>query len=118
VSDFDALAAKTLSSVFDRFGQAAEYHPLAAWPVACRVIENKADEQSAIGRNNFVAAQRVIEVRVSEIAAPEKGARFLVGAYHYVIVDQPRRDDASGLVWSCLCSPQPADGWTRWQPLP
>jgi hypothetical protein len=118
VSNFDALAAKTLSSVFARFGQPAAYHPLADWPIPCCVIENKADEQTAIGETNLVAAQRVIEVRASEVERPEKGARFLVGSYHYVIAAQPRRDDPSGLVWKCLCRPAPADGWTPWRPLP
>lgn len=117
MSAFDALAAKTLSSVFATVGQAAEYHPLVSWPVPCRVIENKADELTVLGDTALVAAQRVIEVRASEIERPEKSARFLVGAFHYVVVAQPRRDDPSGLVWSCLCRPEPADGWTPWRPL-
>ncbi|WP_363346297.1 hypothetical protein [Methylocystis echinoides] len=118
MSDFDPLAARALSSAFARFGKSAQYQPLAGVPVSCRVVERRDDEQSVLGDTPILAPQRVLEVRASEIARPEKGARFLVGSYHYVIVAQPRRDDPDGLVWTCLCRPDPADGSTPWLPLP
>jgi hypothetical protein len=118
VSDFDPLAARALSSAFATFGQVAQYLPLVGSAVACRVIENRADEETMLRDTPVVTAQRVLEVRASEISRPEKGARFLVGAYHYVIVAQPRRDDPDGLVWTCPCRPDPADGSTPWLPLP
>jgi hypothetical protein len=118
VSDFGQLAATALSSAFASFGQSAQYQPLVGAPVSCRVIENKADEERTLRRTPLVTTQRVLEVRASEVARPERDARFLVGAYHYVIVDQPRREDPDGLVWTCLCRPDPADGSTPWLPLP
>lgn len=107
MSDFDLLAAKALTSAFARFGQAATYTPPGGAAITCRVIEDKADDQSVIGDVALIAAQRVIEVRASEIQSPQKAGRFRVGFFNYVIVAQPRKDDPHGLVWSCLCRPDP-----------
>jgi hypothetical protein len=118
VADFGTIAARALSSAFATFGKDAAYHPREGWPIACRVIRDKADDQSSFGETPLVAAQAVIEVRASEIDYPERGGRFVVGAEHFVIVAQPRRDDPSGLVWTCLCRPEAAEGFTPWRPLP
>lgn len=50
-------------------------------------------------------AQRVVEVRKSELANPEKGGVFTVGAETLKIVSAPRIEDPHGLVWTCLCNP-------------
>jgi ribosomal protein S8E len=118
VSDFGPLAARALSSAFATFGQPAQYQPIVGSPVSCRVIESKADEETSLRQTSVLASQRIIEVRASEVARPENGAKFLVGAYYYVIVAQPKREDPDGLVWTCLCKPEPADGSTPWVPLP
>lgn len=107
MSDFDLLAAKALTSAFARFGQAATYTPPVGAAVLCRVVENKADDQSVIGDVALVGAQRVVEVRASEIPNPQRTGKFRIGSFDYVIVAQPRKDDPDGLVWSCLCRPDP-----------
>lgn len=102
-SPFDALAARTLQSVFARFGVAATHRTPALVDTACDVVVNGADDVETIGNVALVAGQRLVEVRVSQVAAPLKGDSFIVDALEFKIVAAPRRDDPSRLVWTCLC---------------
>lgn len=108
MADFDTLAAEALSSAFATLGKDASYAPPVGVSVACRIIQNKADDQMTIGETALLAAQDVIEVRASEVASPAKGGRFSVSAQSFIIVAAPRREDSLGLVWTCLCRQESA----------
>jgi hypothetical protein len=97
-----------LHPVFRRFGRAAIYRPAGGGStVACTVLVDAADDLATLGQGSFVAGQRIIEVRASEVASPKKGEAFDVGAERFVLVGAPARRDADQLVWTCLCSSGP-----------
>jgi hypothetical protein len=70
--------------------------------VACRVITRQPDELTEFGGSQLVRATTLIDVRISEVAAPREGDSFVVGATTYTIAGTPRRD-AERLVWTCGC---------------
>jgi hypothetical protein len=102
---FDAALQTMLGDVFMMFGRAAAYTPPGGSPSACIVVVDRADDRPELGGATFVAAQNVIEVRKSEIAAPVKGGQFAIAAETFKIVAAPRCDDPERIVWTCLCNP-------------
>ncbi|WP_018407924.1 head-tail joining protein [Methylocystis rosea] len=106
-SPFDASAARTLQSVFARFGTPASYVSPDLVTTDCRIVVNSADEVVALGNVPIVAGRMIVEVRASEIAAPSKGGAFIADNREFKIVGAPRHEDPSGLVWTCMCDPQP-----------
>ncbi|MBM3552502.1 MAG: hypothetical protein FJX45_12225 [Alphaproteobacteria bacterium] len=107
-SAFSATEAKTLGRVFASFGVSASYLSPDFVTSACVVVLNQADDSVTLGNVPLVAGQTIVEVRVSELAAPVKGGVFTVDGRDYRIVAAPKRNDPSGLVWTCLCDLQPA----------
>lgn len=107
-SPFDASAAKTLASAFARFGDPAIYLSPELATSACRIIINRADETTTLGKVPIVAGQTLVEVRASELSAPAKGGIFTADGRDFKIISAPKREDPSGLVWTCLCDLQPA----------
>jgi hypothetical protein len=91
------------------FFNAAEFGVLADYvspdnsttvPGITILIDDRIDgkpEQS--GRT--VTAGHVISVRVSEVPAPAKDGRFVVGSAAHVIVGKPFLDDG-GTIWMCM----------------
>lgn len=70
--------------------------------VACRVIARQPDEISNFGDGQIVRGTTLLDVRISEIAAPKEGDTFTVGATVYTVLGAPRRD-LERLVWTCGC---------------
>ncbi|PPD10279.1 MAG: hypothetical protein CTY36_00360 [Methylocystis sp.] len=105
-SPFDASAARTLQSVFARFGTPARYLSPDLVTTDCRIVVNRADDVASLGNVPIVAGQMIVEVRASEIAAPSRGGTFIADNREFKIVGAPRRDDPSGLVWTCMCDQQ------------
>lgn len=104
---FEQHAERALGVVFRLHGADATYEPEAGAPVAgIRVVVNKADDLAEIGVASFVAAKRLVEVRVSDVAEPTKNGVFVVGSARYVITAKPKIEDPDGLVWTCLCDPE------------
>jgi hypothetical protein len=107
-SAFSTTEAKALERVFAKFGVAASYLSPDVVITECVVVINRADDTTTLGNTPIVAGQMIIEVRVSELAAPVRGGVFTADEREFKIVAAPKREDASGLVWTCLCDLQPA----------
>jgi hypothetical protein len=67
---------------------------------AVRVIRKSPDEVVGFGSGRAVMATVLIDVRVSEIAAPAAGDTVAIGDASFDIVGTPVRDSL-GLVWTC-----------------
>lgn len=112
MSIFDDCATAALSTAFRIMASDAVYEPPTGPVVtSLRVIVGKADDVADIGSASFVAPERVVEVRKSQLAAPTKGGVFAVsrnggGTDRYVITAKPKIEDPDGLVWTCLCDPE------------
>lgn len=94
----------------DEFAFRASYEPLTGEATGCIVIIDARDDDAALDRSHFIAAQRRIAVQKSQLAAPQTGGVFAVtrrdgGTDRYVIGAQPKIEDPDGLVWTCLCDP-------------
>lgn len=72
---------------------------------ACRVILARPDTQNGFGQAQIVSETISIDVRVSEIAAPDAGDRFTLGTEVFFVQGAPRRD-MERLVWQCEAGPQ------------
>lgn len=70
--------------------------------VACRVILRQPDEMGGFGETQIVRGSTLVDVRVTEVAAPREGDSFTLGATVYEVTGAPRRD-ADRLVWTCVC---------------
>jgi hypothetical protein len=108
LSAFSATEAKTLQRVFAKFGVSASYISPDIVTTECVVLINRADDAPTLGNTPIVAGQMIVEVRASELAAPVRGGVFTADGRDFKIVAAPKREDASGLVWTCLCDLQPA----------
>lgn len=97
--DFETLL---YTPKYEVFGRSATYAaPDSADVVSCTVIRNKQDVELSVG--NFGRPQMqgdVIKVRASEIAAPEKRGRFIVGAETLEIIDDPQCLESERLEWT------------------
>jgi|GEM_PF-4230411 len=105
---FSASEAKALDRVFARFGVAASYLSPALVTTACVVVINEVDDATTLGNVPIIAGQMIVEVRASELAAPAKGGVFTADGRDFKIVSAPKREDPSGLVWTCRCDLQPS----------
>ena len=81
------------------FGKAATYRPLAGGSQAVRVIERRPSEIAEIGRGRAVAEQTLLQLRVSEVAAPVEGDEIDLGDKTVRVKGAPTKSDAQGLVW-------------------
>jgi hypothetical protein len=66
----------------------------------CRVILARPDTQNGFGGAQIVSDTIRIDVRVSDIAAPDAGDSFTIGAEVFALQGAPRRD-MERLVWQC-----------------
>jgi hypothetical protein len=73
--------------------------------VPVRVIVRRPDRVGDFGATRVVAETVMIDIRVSEIAAPADGDTIEVGGTLYVIQGEPIRD-AERLVWTIEARPQ------------
>jgi hypothetical protein len=111
MSAFEAHARLALAVTFRLMGFDARYEPPAGAAVeGLRVTVGQADALADFHGASFVAAQRVVEVRKSQLPSPAVKGAFVVtrkdgGTDRYVIGAQPKIEDPDGLVWTCLCDP-------------
>ena len=70
-----------------------------------RLILRRPDRVGEFGETRIAAETLMIDVRVSEVAAPAAGDTFEIGDAVYVIQGEPIRD-AECLVWSVEARPQ------------
>ena len=70
-----------------------------------RVILRRPDRIGEFGEARIVAAAVMIDVRVSEVAAPAEGDTFAVDGMVYIVQGAPARD-AERLVWTSEARPQ------------
>ena len=81
-------------------GMDAVYRAGGADPgVPVRVIVRQPDRIGAFGETRIVTGTLVIDIRVSEIAAPAEGDTIEVDGTVYVIQGEPIRD-AERLIWT------------------
>jgi len=70
-----------------------------------RIIMRRPDAIGTFGETRIVAETVVIDVRVSEVAAPAEGDTFTIGGETFVVQGEPVRD-AERLVWILETRPQ------------
>jgi hypothetical protein len=68
--------------------------------VACRVIRKSPDQVANFGVSRALLASCVLDVRVSDIAAPAENDTVVIGALTFKIIADPALDTL-GLVHSC-----------------
>lgn len=73
--------------------------------VACRVILTKPDVLNDFGGATVVSGTLRVDIRASDVPAPEEGARIVMGTDTVVIHGDPVRDRL-GLVWQCGTLPE------------
>jgi hypothetical protein len=87
-------------------GAAAVFRAGAADPgMPVRLIVRQPDRIGNFGETRIAAATLVIDVRVSEVAAPAEGDTIEMSGTVYVIQGEPIRD-AERLVWTIEARPQ------------
>lgn len=73
--------------------------------IPCRVILTKPDAVTDYGATSIVSGTLRVDIRASDVAKPEDGARIVMGAETVVIHGEPIRDRL-GLVWQCGTIPE------------
>jgi hypothetical protein len=81
-------------------GEDALWKPGGVGGVSCRIIRKSPDQVAGFGVSRALIASCVIDVRVSEIAAPAEGDLVVIGALSFKIIADPVIDSL-GLVYSC-----------------
>lgn len=72
--------------------------------LTCRVILKSPDAIEGFAQAQILSDTTLIDVRVSEIAAPAPGDRFAIGAETFVVMGKPSRD-RERLVWTVEAAP-------------
>lgn len=73
--------------------------------VPCRVILTRPDLTSSFGDARVTSETTMLDVRVSEVAAPAAGDTVTIGAEVLVIQGEPLRD-RERLAWKCEAVPE------------
>lgn len=73
--------------------------------IPCRVILARPDAQGSFGEAQIVSDTMRIDVRVGQVANPERGDTVTIGTETFVVQGEPRRDRRR-LVWQCEAVPQ------------
>jgi hypothetical protein len=73
--------------------------------VPCRVILTRPDLTQSFGDARITSETTMLDVRVSEIAAPAAGDTVTIGTEVLVIQGEPQRD-RERLAWKCEAVPQ------------
>ena len=94
-------ASDAVDGAFETFGAAGIYTAPAGTPLPCTVIAKSADHIVPFGEGRPFAEGTVIEVRISEVAAPIKGGTFMVGTSSFIVIGDPEQLDDLRLVWTC-----------------
>lgn len=81
---------------FDTFGEAATYTPAGGSAAAVTVIVAAPDQVIGLGSIGAIVPDVVVDLRVSEVAAPAKGDAITVRSIGYLVATVQR--DASGTI--------------------
>ncbi|WP_298195619.1 hypothetical protein [Novosphingobium sp.] len=73
--------------------------------IPCRVILTRPDLQQTYGDARITSDTTMLDVRVSEVAAPQAGDRVTIGGEVLVIQGEPLRD-RERLAWKCEAVPE------------
>ena len=63
------------------------------------MILDSRNRELEFGRGSAVMQGQTLQVRRSELPAPEKGGAFAVGSSTLTVLDDPRSDDPDRHVW-------------------
>jgi len=81
-------------------GRDAVYRADGADPaVPVRVVLRRPDRVGEFGETRLAAATTLVDIRVSEAAAPAEGDTVVIGSDTFIVQGQPLRD-AECLVWT------------------
>lgn len=69
-----------------------------------KVMRKAPDGIRDFGSGRITSATTVVDVRVSDVAAPAKGDVVSIGDEHFIVQGTPQRD-TERLVWSCDLRP-------------
>lgn len=95
--DFQAV----IDAGYRRFGKPATYRAEdRGEAVPCTVIRESPDALDAIGESRIHRETTILKVRVAEIAAPEAGDSFTLGADVLIVQGKPARLDDERLEWT------------------
>ena len=72
--------------------------------VPVRVMLRRPDRIDAFGETRLAAATTLVDIRLTEVAAPEAGDAVVIGGETFVVQGQPLRD-AERLVWTLEVRP-------------
>ena len=90
------------------FGKPASYRAQdRGETVPCTVIREAPDAIDALGESRIRRETTVLKVRVVEIAAPEVGDSFALGAEVFIVQGKPERRDGERLEWTIDTYPKP-----------
>jgi hypothetical protein len=84
----------------------AIWTPVAGPSVAVRVIRSAPDLETRFGDARVIGATTMLDVRVSEMAAPAKGDVIRIDGVDHQVQGTPRRD-AERLIWTVEARPLP-----------
>lgn len=96
-----------LAAMFDPevFGRAAGYQAGGSGPsVEVTVVLSRGDESWRGQLGGIAVAARVLLVRASEIAEPQRGDRFTVAGEAF-LVQTPKALDPDRRIWACELKP-------------
>ncbi len=101
--DFDAAAAKLITSTFDHLGRDASF--VTAGNVSTpglRVTLDAPDVDVFSNDARMTMGDAVVRVAIATMPAtpPKVGDKFVIAAQNYFVVDQPRVDDPDRRVWA------------------
>lgn len=66
----------------------------------CRVIRRYSEPVLTLREGRLLAPSNLIDVRVSEVAAPTRFGTFQIGAQKFQITGEPQLDEF-GAIWHC-----------------
>jgi len=96
------FAQRAVDSAFRRLGRPAVFRPAAGDDIPdVLVILRQGDVEFDTFGAALASASTVIDVRVSDVAAPQKGDAFVVDGATHTINAAPLKRDDQRLVWTC-----------------
>ena len=78
------------------------YTPVAGTPKTIRAVIKSPDRIVDVREMAIHTPTLVVDVRVSDVAAPQEGDTFTIGTLLYTVQGEPVRD-AENLVWTLDC---------------
>jgi len=93
--------AAAMEAIFQDANVAAEatWTPQGGAPLAVRVIRKAPDELTTFGAARILSDTTLVDVRASEMPAPNPGDTIVIGADSFTIQGEPKRD-RDRLIWT------------------